>query len=301
MCVDDKCSAPETDENSSRRSFLAGATAAFIGVVLSSEASAQQNIQPPTKALEDPNIIHGFVSFKSNRDMIEGYQARPKAAGKYRSVIVLHGNLGVTEDHRYTAAQLAQAGFVALAVKRFSRTPELTIEELNRSDRSDRRYLSGKFNRQELDDAQAAIDYLKSQSFVRRGKVGMVGFCGGGCQSLLLAAESKNVKAVVAFYAPPILAEQYQVAGDPKPNVMDVISKIKVPVQGHYGTADPLIPVADVKKFDQALRKQGTHSEIYFYEGARHAFCDYTRRNYDAQAAALAKSRMLEFLKRRLK
>jgi carboxymethylenebutenolidase len=301
MCIDDKCDAPETDKELNRRSFLAGSTAALVGVVMGSEILAQQTIQPPTKALKDPNIVQGIVSFKSGAEMIQGYQARPKTTGKRGAVVVLHGNLGIPEDHRYTAAQLAQAGFAALAVKRFSRTPELTIEELNQSDRSDRRYLSGKFNRQELSDAQAAIDYLKSQSFVRRGKIGIIGFCGGGYQSLLLATESKDVKAVVAFYAPPIIGEQYQVAEDPKPNLMDVVSKIKVPVQGHYGTADTAVPVADVKKFEQALQKQGTPAEIFFYEGARHAFCDYTRRNYDAEAAALAKSRMFEFLKRRLK
>jgi len=270
-----------------------------VGIALHSELSAQQR-QPPTNALNDPAVTQTMVSFKSGRDTIEGYLARPRKAGRYRAVVVLHGNLHLPEDHRYTAAQLGQAGFAALAIKRFSRTPELTVADLNRSDREDKRYLSNTFNQQELDDAQAAINFLKTQSFVKGGGVGMVGFCGGGYQSVLLSTRSKDVKAVVAFYAPPVLAEQYQTPNDRKPNLMDLVAQIKIPIQGHYGMADPIIPVEDVRRFEQALRKQNTPAEFFFYEGAAHGFCDYTRRNYNEAAATLAKRRMLEFFKRTL-
>jgi len=299
MCTGEGCNNQRVESKGiKRRSFLTGAAAAVVGVTLGSEIVAQQ--QPPSNALSDPNVVQGMVSFRSGADTIQGYLARPNRAGNFRAVVVLHGNLHLPEDHRYTAAQLAHGGFVGLAVKRFSRTPELTIAELNRSDREDRRYLSNSFNQQELQDAQAAINYLKSLPYVKGRDVGMVGFCGGGYQSLLLATKSKDIKAVVAFYAPPVQAEQYQTPNDRKPDLMDVVKLIRVPVQGHYGTSDAGIPVADVKKFEQALRAQGTHAEIFYYEGARHDFCDYTRQNYDPQAAKLAKSRIFEFLRRRL-
>ncbi len=244
MCTSEDCGNKDNQkqEGMERRSFLGAATAAVVGVTLSSELLAQQP-QPPTNALSDPNVIQEMVSFKSGQDIIQGYLARPRKAGRFRAVVVLHGNLHLPEDHRYTAAQLAQEGFVGLAIRRFSRTPELTTAELNRSDREDRRYLSNTFNQQELNDAEAAIKFLKSQSFVKGKEVGMVGFCGGGYQSLLLATRSKDVKAVVAFYAPPVFAEQYQVANDRKPNLMDLVAQLKVPIQGHYGMADPIIPV----------------------------------------------------------
>lgn len=45
-----------------------------------------------------------------------------------------------------------------------------------------------------------------------------------------------------------------------------------------------------------------TRVEFFYYEGANHAFCDYTRPNlYRPEAAALSKSRMLQFLKKNLK
>ncbi|HEY5884919.1 MAG TPA: dienelactone hydrolase family protein [Pyrinomonadaceae bacterium] len=302
MCSTDDCNNKGNHGNGvERRTFLTGATAAVVGVTLASEGFAQTQQQPPTNALNDTNTIQGMVSFKSGADVIQGYLARPRKAGQLRAVVVLHGSLHLPEDHRYTAAQLAQGGFVSLAIKRFSRTPELTMEELIRSDRGDRRYLSNTSNQIELQDAQAAINYLKSLSYVKRKGVGLVGFCGGGCQSVLLSTQSKDVSAVVAFYAPPVLLEQYQHPNDRRPDLMEVVGQISVPIQGHYGTADAAVPVEDVRRFEQALRKQKTPVEFYYYDGANHAFCDYTRRSYNAEAARLAKGRMLEFLKRQLK
>ena len=302
MCTTDDCNNDDTPTKGiERRTFLTGVTAAVVGVTLASERRAQQPPQPPTNALNDPKIIQGMVSFKSGADTIQGYLARPRKAGRFRAVVVLHGSLHLPDDHRYTAAQLAQGGFVGLAIRRFSRTPELTMEELNRSDREDRRYLSNTFVQQELRDAQAAINYLKSLSYVKGKGVGLVGFCGGGCQSLLLSTQSKDINAVVAFYAPPVLLEQYQAPNDRRPDLMNIVGQISVPIQGHYGTADPAVPVADVRRFEEALRKQNTPVEFFYYEGANHAFCDYTRRSYNPEAATLAKSRMMDFLKRQLK
>ena len=298
MCTTERCIEDE-DVDLERRSFLKGATVAVVGAALG--IKAQQPTQPPTAALTDANVIQTDVSFKSGPDAIGGYLAQPRKKGRYRAVVVLHGNLFLPEDHRYTAAQLAQAGFVGLAIRRFSRTPDLTMQELNRSDREDRRYLSNTSNELELKDAQAAIDYLKSQPYVRGKTVGMVGFCGGGHQSLVLSSRSKDISAVVAFYAPPVLLAQYQNLNDPRPNLIDIVGSLKTPIQGHYGTADRAIPVEDVRRFEQALKKQKTPSEIFYYEGAGHAFCDYTRRSYSPEAATLAKARMIQFMKRRLK
>lgn len=303
MCISDECKSGEiTPEGIERRAFLTSATAAIVGIALASDIAGQQTIQPPSNALNDPNIVQEMVSFKSGEFTIQGYQARPKAAGKYHAVLVLHGDFGVPEDHRFTAAQLAQNGFASLAVKRFSRYPDLTQADLIKSDRTDRHYLSRAFNEEELQDAQAAINHLKAQSFVKRGRVGVVGFCGGGFQGLWLSTKSNDIRTVVAFYAPPVMAERFQLKTDPKPNLIEMVKQLKVPIQGHYGADDPFIPLEDVKKFEQALRLQHTPAEFFTYQGAGHAFCDYTRSNlYKPEAAALAKNRMLDFLKKSLR
>lgn len=301
MYVRDECKDREAKgEGIERRAFLTSATAAVIGVALVADAVAQQTPQPPSNALEDPNVIQGMVSFKSGTATIQGYQARPKSAGKYRAVVVMHGDFGIPEVNRYAAAVLAQNGFVSLAIKRFSRYPELTLQDVIKSDRTDRRYLSRAFNEEELQDAQAAINHLKELPFVKRGGVGVVGFCGGGLQALWLSTKSKDIKVVVTLYTPAGNPEQYQNPNDPKPTLMKMVKLIKVPIQAHYGTADVSTPLDDVKKFEEGMRATRTPIETFFYEGAKHAFCNYERPNYNPEACILAMRRTVKFLKARL-
>jgi carboxymethylenebutenolidase len=236
---------------------------------------------------------------------VEGYLAHPNKEGRHRAVVVLHGNFGLPEMAEYTAAMLAQNGFAALAVKRFCRVPGLTVEQLAQSDRTDRRYLSKAYNEQELIEALAALNHLMSQPFARPDGAGLLGYCGGGVQSLWLSALTRQVRAVVVFHAPTEFSsttERFNNPQDPKPSVMAMIDQIKVPVQGHYGSEDPFCPLPDAEKFEQALRTRGTPVETFVYQGASHAFGDFTRPQiYRPEAAALAWSRSVKFLRAHLR
>lgn len=283
------------DEYPDRRRFLAGAMAAAAGTALHSSVSGQQS--QTLKALDDPNISHYAVTFKNGAETIKGYLARPKKEGRYRGVIVSHGNPGIPEDIRNAAAQMAQLGYVGLAMDWNSRGSGDT----SKLDKPFEYYMTNAFNKQIIADTLASIDYLKGQSFVKRKKVGAIGFCGGGYIVLLLAAMSKDLQAAVAFYAPPVFHPPRVSATDPKPNLMDVVGQIKVPIQCHFGTQDRIIPNEDVAKFEKALREHKVKVEFYVYEGAGHAFYDYTRPNLHHQAAAkLAYERVRAFLTKQL-
>jgi carboxymethylenebutenolidase len=298
MCVE--CG---DDERMTRRAFLSGAATAVAGVVLSSEAAEQQSHFQ--KVLDDPAIITATVTYQSGTANIEGYLARPRKAGPYRAIVIAHGNPGVPEDIKYTAAYLAQAGFVSLVYDWGSSTPMPKDEKALAEWRD---YIfSYEFVKREMRDVQAGIDYLKGQPFVKRNKqVGMVGFCGGGRLALLFPTHSKDVKAVVSFYgAVDYRARKHKT--DPAPNVLDVVKQIGVPVQGHYGMLDEVAPAADAKLFEKAMLEQKTPVEMYYYEKAGHSFCNFTRPqgsdpgyDYVPEAAKVAHTRMVQFLKRRL-
>jgi carboxymethylenebutenolidase len=241
------------------------------------------------------------VTFKNGSDTIQGYLAKPVAGGRRRAVVINHGNSGIPEDIRNAAAQVAQVGYVALVVDWASRPGDPF--PARQEDRGEwfNRVRADTFQRQWMRDTQAGIDYLKTQRFVRRGDVGMVGFCGGGYINLRFATISSDVKAVVALYAPPIYIPERNSPTDPKPNLVDFVDRIRVPIQCHYGTADPYIPLEQVRRFEQEIREHRLRAELFLYEGAGHAFCDYTNADsYRPEAAALAKSRMIQFLRRHL-
>ena len=287
-------------ESLTRRSFLTGAAAAVTGAALASEIFAQQKSEP--RALEDPKVIHGEVSFKSADDMIKGYLSRPKTTGRHYGIVVIHGNPGLPEWVRNFTARLAQIGYAGLVLDLNSRVqPDST-----KLDKPLEYYISNTFDKQVTQDSLAAIEYMKAQAFAKSKGVGMVGFCGGGRKALILSTQNKDIKAVVSFYGAVRFTRRNE--KDPMPDVMDVVKEIKVPVQGHYGTLDKVAPVEDAKKFEQALKTQGTPVEMFYYEGAGHGFFDDSWQpeqngafGYNPAAAQLAHTRMVKFLKRKLK
>jgi carboxymethylenebutenolidase len=279
-----------------KRKFLTGAAATIVGAALTPELFSQTNTSIPL-ALNDPNVVHEAVTFKNGADTIKGYLARPKKAGSYRGVIVSHGNPGISEDIRNAAAQMAQLGYVGLAMDWNSRGSGDT----SKLDKPFEHYMTNTFNKQIIGDTLASIDYVKTLSFVQQNRVGAIGFCGGGYIVLLLSTMSKTIKAAVAFYAPPVFLPPRVSATDPKPNLMDVVGKIKNPIQCHFGTEDRIIPNEDVAKFEKALRDNKVKFELYKYENSGHAFYDYTRPNlHNPAAAKLAYQRMRSFLKKHL-
>jgi len=277
------------NEDITRRRFLGTAGTVVAGAAaLTPPASAQDD----PKALKDPKVVTEHVTFRSGAETINGFLARPRAEGKYPAVLVIPGIFGVSEYMRETAARLAQNGFVALDVNLFARTPEAAnIQEIGQL----RPIVDRMPDAQILNDCQAALDYLKGRSFVKAQGIGVVGFCMGGKYALLLAARSKDVAAAVPYYGPLI-------QGGPTPNrpaaPIDVVKKIRVPVQGHYGATDMGILVADVEQFEKLLRQNGQPVEMHVYQLAGHAFHDYSRPSYHRDAATVAWRRTLEFFKK---
>jgi carboxymethylenebutenolidase len=296
MCVD--CPGGPLD----RRSFLAG-VAAGAGA-LAAPGAADPPRPDEVKALDDPAVAHRAVTFPSGTLKVDGYLARPRADGRYPPVVVLHGNPGLSEDVRNAAAQLAQAGFVGLVMDWGSRAPRPAGRQ-----EEDRwlEYIRGyTFIKLQMDDVRAALDYLKAQPFVRPGGAGLVGFCGGGRVAVLFATRPSAVRAVVAFYA-PARGRQFQNRADPIPELVDVAKEVQAPVQGHYGARDRVATAADARDFEAGLRAAGKAVEMYYYEGAGHSFYNHTRPpgsepgfDYHPASAALARQRMVDFLKRHL-
>src|ERR1043166_361263 len=114
-----------------RRDFIVSATSAAGFCVLNCDARAQQ-VAPATivKALDDPDVIHGRVRFRSGSGEIDGYLARPRKPGRYPIVIVITGNSIDEEYIQNTTAMLAQKGFVGIAPNIYSlQKSVMTLEE----------------------------------------------------------------------------------------------------------------------------------------------------------------------------
>ena len=281
MCLGDDCSNDGTD----RRSFLVGATATIASVTILQglEVNAQTK-QPETRVLDDPRIQHGRVTFKHNGiATIDGYLARPKSEGVYPAVLVIAGNKISEEYIPNTCAALALAGFIGLAPNIFHPLPDSTPSNREAYDK----FLANHTELDILDDVQSGVSYLRAQPFVRSGGLGVIGFCMGGRLAMLFGARSREIDVVVPFHPAPMKEQE--------------VTRLKVPVQIHHGTADRAVAAAETQKTERMLKAQGTPVEVFLYEGADHGFLAYTRPFYKPDAAKLAWMRVTQFLHKNLR
>jgi carboxymethylenebutenolidase len=104
----------------------------------------------------------------------------------------------------------------------------------------------------------------------------------------LYAARFDEVKAVIAFHAASM-------------TTVEEVARVAAPTQLDHGTGDSVSPPAVSEALARQLRLQGTPVELFLYDGADHGFLAYTRRpEYDPDAAQLAWSRTIAFLRRHL-
>jgi len=252
---------------------------------------------PPARwgaAITEPRVVMDTVHFSDGRDSIGAYIARPPGGGRRPAVIVIHA-LRLTEPYiASTTAMLAEAGFVALAVDVFHFLPgNATWEDAQRTPRDTINAVVGREFREPrlVRNVGAAIEFLRRQPDVDPGSVALLGFCGGGWNSLLLSAQLRDVGSVVAFYAPVGISDvQHR-------SPLELASFIRVPVLFHRATNDQWVPLADVERFETALRGQGTPIERIDYT-AGHGFFAWNRDHvFNATEATRAWTETVRFLR----
>lgn len=204
----------------------------------------------------------------------QAYLAAP--AGRPRgAVVVLQEIFGVNRHIRAVTDSFAAEGYTAIAPALFDRIRRgIDLGYSGPEVDEGRGYMQQLKPEQTMKDVAAAVAVVRHS-----GRVGTVGYCWGGALSYQAACELPIACAVVYY-------------GNPR----DTTKTPKCPVLYHFGSADKSIPLDQVERL-KAAHPQGV---FYVYEGAGHGFnCDL-RPSYDAVAAALARSRTLDFLAARL-
>jgi carboxymethylenebutenolidase len=261
-----------------RLATLAGGTAAAAALLpMLRNNYAKAAIVPE----DDPAVQAERVTFPAASGEMQGYLARPaNASGELPGVIVIHENRGLNPHTEDVARRMALEGFVALAPDFLSSqggTPE---------DEDQAREMIRQLDPQQtVQNALAAIDFLVGHE-ATTDKVGVIGFCWGGGLANQVAVSSPEVAAVVPFYG------RQPASGD--------VAKIQAPLLLHYAGIDERIN-AGIPEYEQALQEAGVEYTIHMYEGANHAFLNDTNEaRYDHEAAELAWSRTVDFLKQHL-
>jgi carboxymethylenebutenolidase len=232
-------------------------------------------------AVMDDGLLKENVEYPGGTGAVRAMLARPKGDGKHPAVIVIHENRGLNGHIKDVAGRVALEGFIALAPDALSPlggTPD---------DEDKARAMIGQLDeRSTINNFLAAVKYLNTHPY-STGKVGVIGFCWGGGMANQLAVNSPDLVAAVPFYG--------------RQPALEDVPKIKASLLLHYAGSDEGINKG-IPAYEAALKKAGVDYVLYVYEGTQHAFHnDTSRERYNKEAARLAWSRTISFLKEKLK
>ncbi|HEY7357203.1 MAG TPA: dienelactone hydrolase family protein [Ktedonobacterales bacterium] len=222
-----------------------------------------------------------MIEFPVGEGTVSGYLALP-AAGKGPGVLVLHAWWGLNNSFKGVCDRLAREGYVALAPDVYHGKIATTIEEAKQ--------LRKVFEREQeqaqtLAEVTAAVAYLRGHPAVQGQGIGCVGFSLGASYAYdMSCARPSDIAAVVAFYG----------AGDAEADY----SAARAAYLGQYVEHDEWEEDEYVDQLEAKLRADGREATFYRYAGLKHWFMEENRPEYNAEAAALAWQRTLEFLHR---
>jgi len=244
-------------------------------------------------ALQKSAQVHSSMVRLGNG--MSGFRALPRAKGKRPAVILLHERYGVVKHTKDLTLKLAQAGYVGFAPDLFYRFTgdKKTLErgEVRVELRDD----------EVLTDLGGSIDYLKKVPSVDSSRIGIIGVCQTGRQSVLLAAYGKELSSCIVFYGAAGGREWTTDEFRPEP-IESLIGKVSCPVLGVFGEADHLISVDDVLRFRDCLEKYKKSYHVRIYRGAPHGWLNDTMPGrYRKEAAWDAWGLLLSFLKNPVK
>lgn len=215
------------------------------------------------------------ITFEVNSKSMNGYLALP-AQSNAPGVIVLHAWWGLNQIFKNLCDRLAAEGFVAFAPDLNEGRVATTIDEA-------KEIMSSLDGQRKYDVAMAAVDVLRARPEVRSEPFALIGFSMGAAWSLVLASERpEDFHKAVLFYG----------AGEGD------FAKIKTEILGHYSDTDEWEDIDYVRSMEKEMQNAGLKTTFHIYPQMPHWFFEDDRPEFNPQAAELAWTRTLEFLRK---
>ena len=228
------------------------------------------------------NVDVGLVDYF---DGTQGYLVRPtvngefpEIDGEFPGIIMIHEWWGLNDNIKEMAQKLASHGYVVLAVDLYNGEVATTSDQA--------RQLISSFDKDAgIENMNFAASYIQENHNVE--KLGSIGWCFGGGQSLNLALNNLDMDATVIYYG-SLVAEQ------------ESLSSISWPVLGIFAELDQGIPVESVNGFESSLDELDIPNEIHIYPGVDNAFANPSGERYAPDESKDAWEKTLEFLETNL-
>jgi carboxymethylenebutenolidase len=215
-----------------------------------------------------------------NGDDIEAYLARPDGDDRRGGVVVIHHLPGYDRGTKEIVRRFAELGYDAVC-------PNLYWRQAPGADPADAaataRAQGGIPDAQLIGDVAGAAAYLRALP-TSNGKVGSIGYCSGGRQSVLAACNT-DLDAAVDCYGAFVTGTPPEGFPLKVTNLVDQLPNLRCPVLGLFGNEDKFPSTEHVDEFESILRAQGATYEFHRYDDAGHAFFSTDRPSYRPEAA----------------
>jgi carboxymethylenebutenolidase len=224
-----------------------------------------------------PKPKGSMTTLKVGDQTSRAYVAKPK--GKPQgAILVVHEWWGLNDWVKEKADQLAGQGYLALAV-------DLYKGKVATDPKQAGALMQSKDEAWGDQVEEAGLEWLKENG--KGVKVGTIGWCMGGGESLKASLhDPKDVAVTVMYYGLPV----------------DDVAKLKTlkgPLLGIWADKDGWITKEKVAAFDKELTEAGVKHEFHAYD-ADHAFANPSGGKFNGQAAKDAWEKTLAFLRKNL-
>ncbi|MHB8578042.1 MAG: dienelactone hydrolase family protein [Dehalococcoidia bacterium] len=209
--------------------------------------------------------------------------AQPTGAG----IVVMPDVRGLFHFYEELALRFAEQGVNAVAIDYFGRTAGAAKRDaefpfMEHIPKTRAATIS--------QDVAAAAAYLRSPAGGSCRAVFTVGFCFGGSNSWLQAAEEHGLAGAIGFYGGPGPS-----LADGSPGPLARIGELQAPILALIAGADSYIKAELNEEFRQAAEAASPENEVVIYPGAPHSFFDRTYEQFTTECAD-AWRRMLGFI-----
>ncbi len=240
---------------------------------------------PPVPSISGASVSHDELVLESrDGNRFAAFAAVPESPGGV-GIAILPDVRGLYRFYEELALRFAERGFTAVAFDYFGRTAGVAKRD---DDFEYREHVQQTTTAGVQADLAAVVAHLRQTCSV----VFTVGFCFGGRQSWLAAAEQDGLAGAIGFYGRPGPLD------DGTPGPAQRAAELTAPILGLMGGADPGIPAEAVEAYERALEAAGVEHELITYAGAPHSFFDRKQEDF-AEASADAWERMLAFIRKR--
>ncbi|MEY9968426.1 carboxymethylenebutenolidase [Streptacidiphilus sp. MAP12-16] len=213
-------------------------------------------------------------------DDIEAYLARPEGQFPRGGVVVIHHMPGYDRGSKEIVRRFAELGYDAICPNLYTReAPGAAPDDAAAVARAQ----GGVPDARLVGDVAGAAAHLRALPS-SNGRVGVIGYCSGGRQSVL-AACNLDLDAAVDCYGAFVTGTPPEGFPLQVTNLVDQLPQLRAPLLGLFGAEDSYPGPAQVAELEQILTAHGKDFEFHTYEGAGHAFFSVDRPSYNVAAA----------------